>query len=110
MIVFDVSGWQLLQMVVSVLLPLVVGLVTAKEADPARKALWLAGLSILTSLGTELLDAVNAGDPYNLGMALVSALFSFLLSVGVYYGFWRPTRIADAVAAHGYQGKHELTA
>lgn len=110
MIVFDISGWQLLQLVVTVLLPLVVGLVNAKEADPARKALWLAGLSILTGLGTELLDAVNAGDPYNLGTALVSGVFSFLLAVGTYYGFWRPTRIADTVAAHGYQGKHELAA
>lgn len=110
MIVFDVSGWQLLQLAVTILLPLVVGLVNAKEADPARKALWLAGLSILTSLGTELLDAVNAGDPYNLGAALVSAVFTFLLAVGTYFGFWKPTRIADKVASLGYQGKHELAA
>lgn len=98
MIVFDVSGWQLLQMVVTVLLPVIVGLVTTRATDPALKALLLAALSIITNLLTEMLDAVNAGDPYNLGTALVSGVFSFIVAVGMHYGFYKPTRIADKAA------------
>lgn len=96
MIVFDIPAWQLFQLLASTVFPLVIGLVTTRVTDAARRAVLLAGLSVVSSLATELAAALQTHTAYNLGQALLAALASFLIAVGTYYGLWRPTGAAVA--------------
>lgn len=96
MIVLDIPHWQLFQLLASTVFPLLVGLVTTRVTDGGRKAIFLAALSVVTSLATELAGALQTGTQYNLGTALLFGLGSFLVAVGTYYGAWRPTGIAVA--------------
>jgi hypothetical protein len=95
-IVLDIPHWQLFQLLASTVFPLLVGLVTTRVTDGGRKAIFLAALSVVTSLATELAGALQTGTQYNLGTALLFGLGSFLVAVGTYYGAWRPTGIAVA--------------
>lgn len=101
MIVFDIPLFQVFTLLSAVVFPLLVGLVTKRTTDPGRKAVLLAGLSVLISLSTELASALEAGTNYNLGTALLTALGSFLVAVAMHYGLWKPTGVAEKVQAVG---------
>lgn len=101
MITFDLPPAVLLGLLVSVVLPLGVGFVTTRVTDAGVKAILLAGLAAITGLGTELLNAVTHGVQYNLGHGLVFFLGSFLIAVGVHYGFYKNTGVTDAVQDSG---------
>ena len=108
MITFDVPLWLVLQLVGATILPLLVGLVTKRETDPGRKAIYLAALSVLISLLAEVVSALQTGVTYNLGTALLAALASFLIAVGTHYGLWKPTGTAGALQDVGTKdGRHE---
>jgi hypothetical protein len=94
MIVFDIPAWQLWQLLGATVFPLLVGLATTRLTDGGKKALALAGLSVATSIVTELGAALQAGQEYNLGHALVIGVASFLIAVATHYGLWRPTGVA----------------
>lgn len=108
MIVFDVPFWLVLQLVGATVLPLLVGLVTNRVVSAGLKAVLLAFLAVATSLATELADALQSGATYNLGTALLAALASFLIAVGIHYGFWKPTGVAGKAQDFGTKGRHEL--
>ncbi|MHA7145428.1 hypothetical protein ACX80U_11995 [Arthrobacter sp. TmT3-37] len=95
MIVFDVPIWQVLGLLSGTILPLLVGLVTTRVTHSGAKATLLAGLSVLINLATELGSALQEGETYNLGLALVLALGTFLIAVGIHYGLWKPTGVTD---------------
>jgi hypothetical protein len=95
-IVLDIPQWQLFQALASTVFPLLVGLVTTRVTDGGRKAVFLAALSVVTSLATELAGALQTGTQYNLGTALLFGVGSFLIAVGMHYGIWRPTGVAVA--------------
>ena len=87
--------WPLiLGMVVSTILPILVGLVTTRVTNSGLKAVLLAALSAITGLGTELLAAVNSGTTYDLGNGLIFALTSFAIAVSLHYGLWKPTTVS----------------
>ncbi|UVK58619.1 membrane protein [Microbacterium phage CrazyRich] len=93
-IAFD---WPLIVgMIVSVVLPLLVGLATTRITNSGVRATILAVLSALTGLLTELGNALTAGVTYNLGMGLVFALASFLVAVGMHFGIYKPTGASTA--------------
>jgi hypothetical protein len=94
-IIFDVPLWQVLTLLAATILPLLVGLVTTRETNPVRKATYLAALSVLTNLATELAHALQSGTEYNLGLALLLGLGTFLVGVGTHFGLWKPTGIAS---------------
>lgn len=95
--VFVEFDWPLIiGLVVSVVLPLLVGLVTKYATNGRIKALLLAGLSAVTGLFTELGNALTNETPYNLGMGLVFALAAFIVGVGMHYGLYKPTGAATA--------------
>jgi len=100
-IIFDIPPALVIGLVVSTILPLLVGLVTNVKIDPRVKALLLALFSAATGLLTELLAAVNAGAAYNLGTGLVLAVAAFLVAVGLHFGLWKPTGAADAAQRAG---------
>lgn len=101
MIVFDVELHTLLTLLAGVIFPLLVGLATTRLTDPGARAIVLAGLAVLTSLATELASALQREESYNLGGALLTALATFLISVGMHYGLWKPTGVTDKVLDSG---------
>lgn len=119
MIEFDVPLWQIIQAVVAIFLPIVVGLVTTRVTAANRKAVLLAGLSVVTSLLTELGHALQTNTTYNLGLALLFAIGTFAVAVATHYGLYKAPNavgvsISDKVQntlvtapADTYQGKHE---
>lgn len=91
MITFDIPAFQVFTLLASTVFPLLVGLVTTRETSGARKAIYLAALAWGSQLATELTEALRDGTSYNLGMALVLGLASFLVAVGIHYGLWKAT-------------------
>lgn len=85
---------MLLTLLSGVVLPLVVGLVTTRDTNPNRKAVLLAALSVLIPLVSELGNALSTGAAYDLGTALMTALGTFLIGVGLHYGLWKPTGVS----------------
>lgn len=96
MIAFDVPLIPVLQLILGVVLPVLVGLATTRATSPGAKAVLLAALSVLTSLLTELIAAVQAGTVYNLGLALVLGLGTFIVAVSTHYGLLKPTGVSTA--------------
>lgn len=101
MITFDVSWPLVIGLLVSTILPLIVGLVTTRVTHSGVKAVVLAALSAVTGLLTELGNALTAGTPYNLGTGLVFALTAFLVATGLHYGLLKPTGASGAVQSVG---------
>lgn len=99
---FDVAGT--IQLILAVLLPILVGLATTRVTSPRIKAFLLAGLSIVSSLLTEFLAAAENGTAYDLGQGLITALFTFIMAVGLHYGLYKPTGAA-AAAQNALSGK-----
>jgi len=91
---FNLPWPVILGMVVSVILPLIVGLVTTRVTNSGLKAVLLAALAAITGLGTELIAALNSGQTYDLGNGIVLALTSFLIAVGLHYGIYKPTTLS----------------
>jgi phosphotransferase system glucose/maltose/N-acetylglucosamine-specific IIC component len=100
-ITFAPTWIQLLSLLVSVVLPLFVGLVTTRATSAAVKATLLAALAFASGLGGELLAALNAGVSYDLATGVFSGLATFLIAVGLHYGLWKPTGATSAVQAVG---------
>lgn len=101
---FTLDIWQVVQLCVAVVLPLLVGLVTKLSTNGGVRAVLLAIIALATSLGTEALAANNAGQVYDLGQGLIFGLGSFLVSVGMYFGLWKPTGAAVAAQTVGSTG------
>lgn len=96
MITFDIPMVNVLMLLAGVILPVLVGLVTTKATNPGAKAMLLAVLAVLTSLVTELITALQAGETYNLGLALLLGLGTFIVAVSTHYGLLKPTGVSAA--------------
>lgn len=101
MIAFSMDAALIVQLLVSTVLPLLVGLVTRVVTRGGVKAVLLALLSLVTSLLVELGESLAAGTVYDLGQGLLLALPTFLIAVGMHYGIWKPTGTARALQATG---------
>lgn len=113
MIEFNIPLPLVLGLLVSTVLPLLVGLVTTSNTKPGVKAVLLAALSAVTGFLTEFAAAVDAGVAYNLGSGLVLALGAFLVGVGLHKGLYGPTTLAAKaqnvlVTAKGDDGTHRI--
>lgn len=97
MILFNFDLAQLLSLLSAIVLPLVVGIVTTRITSPGTKAVLLAALSFAINLLAELATAIANGTQYDLGAALLTGLGTFLIAVGVHYGFWKPTGTSATV-------------
>ncbi|TDW31031.1 hypothetical protein [Cryobacterium psychrophilum] len=105
MIQFTPDIPMLIWLAVTVILPILVGLVTTRETSPARKAIFLSVLAFAAGILTNLLASITAGMPYDLFAGLVQGLATFLIAVAAYFGLWKPTGVASAAQAVG-TGKH----
>lgn len=100
-VAFTLDPLAVVQLCVAVVLPVLVGLVTTRVTSSGAKAVLLAALSLLSSLLLELARALTDGVTYDLGVALLTALPAFVISVATHYGLWKPTGISDRVQAVG---------
>ena len=94
--VFTLDPATVVQLLLTVIMPIAVGLVTTRTTSSAAKAWLLASLTLATSLLTELGSALAGNTPYDLGIALLAAIPAFAISVATYYGLWKPTGVGGA--------------
>ncbi|MGF3055598.1 hypothetical protein [Microbacterium sp. YY-01] len=90
MVTFTLDPALIVQLLISTVLPLAVGLVTKTITRPGTKAVLLALLSLATSMLTAFADALASGTVYDIGLGLLLALPTFLVAVGMHYGIWKP--------------------
>jgi hypothetical protein len=95
-IVFQVDTATVVQFLIAVVLPLLVGLVTTRATSAALKSILLAALTLVTALLTEWGRALADGTTYNVGAALFVALPAFAISVGLHLGIYKPTGLSGA--------------
>jgi hypothetical protein len=97
MLTFVFSWVTLLTLIVGTVLPVLVALVTTRVTSSGKKAGLLAGLSAGTGFLSELLDALQAGVPYDVFAGLVTAITVFIVAVALHFGLWKPTGVAAKV-------------
>lgn len=93
---FTLDAATTVQLLLTVIMPIAVGLVTTRTTSGAVKAWLLASLTLVTSLLVELGSALANNAPYDLGIALLAAIPAFAISVATYYGLWKPTGVGGA--------------
>ena len=85
----DRAYW--LGLLISVVLPVLVGLVTTRVTHAGTKAVLLLALSTLNGF---LVELAAPGPGWNAGTAVVLALVSFALGVLTHFGLWKPTGVS----------------
>lgn len=93
---FTLDPLAVVQLVLTVIMPIAVGLVTTRTTSGAVKAWLLAAFTLATSLLLQLADALSSASTFDLGVALLSAIPAFAISVATYYGLWKPTGVGKA--------------
>lgn len=93
---FTLDPLTVVQFVIAFVMPVLVGLVTTRVTSGARKAWLLAALTLASSVLFELARSLQDAATFDLGVALVAALPTFVVSVAGYYGLWKPTGVATA--------------
>lgn len=85
----DQAYW--IGLLVSVILPVLVGLVTTRVTHAGVKAVLLL---VLSGLDGFLVEYVAGGPGYDVGTAAVLALVAFATGVLSHFGLWKPTGVA----------------
>jgi hypothetical protein len=89
------------QIVVTVLLPLLVGWLTRREFQ--HKALVLLGMAAVTGFGSELLATLQAGGVFDITDGAFRAVLSFGAAVLLHYGLYKPEGTTATVQRFGPQ-------
>lgn len=92
---------QLLNLLLAVVFPVLVGLVTTRVTSSTLKAVLLATISLGSGLVSALLAAVLAGVPFDIVAAVLTGLAAWIIALATHLGFWKPTGVSDAVQAVG---------
>ncbi|MFI7547196.1 hypothetical protein [Actinoplanes sp. NPDC049599] len=94
---FDPSSLSgLLSLVITVLLPLVVGLVTTRTTSAGAKALLLLFAAAVKSLLEAWLQAANSGVDFALVPVAITVAVNFGIAAAVHFGLWKPAGVSDA--------------
>lgn len=88
-ITIDVALWGL---VISTLLPILVGIVTARLTPSGGKSIILLALAAIIAVGQEILTAGS----FELKAALLKFALLFFASVGTHFGLLKPSGITGA--------------
>lgn len=98
---FDSTFVLVLNLVVTVLLPLLVGLVTKQSLKAGWKAVLLLVLAAFTGFGSELLDVAASNTPYDLQVGALAAVQALVIAVAVHFGIWKPVGVTEKVQNAG---------
>jgi hypothetical protein len=85
----DKAYW--LGLLVSVILPVLVGLVTTRVTSARAKAVLLLALSTLNGF---VVEYAAPGPGYSVGTAAVLALVTFATGVLTHFGLWKPVGVS----------------
>jgi hypothetical protein len=85
----DQAYW--LGLAISVLLPVLVGLVTTRVTHAGVKAVLLLAL---TAVNGFLIELQAGGEGYDFGTAVTLTLVSFGTAVLSHFGLWKPTGVS----------------
>jgi len=85
----DRAYW--LGLLVSVVLPVLVGLVTTRVTSAGTKAVLLLALSTVNGLVVEI---ANPGPGFDLGTAVILSLVAFGTGVLAHFGLWKPAGVS----------------
>ncbi|MFD9193003.1 hypothetical protein ACFWCA_32920 [Streptomyces phaeochromogenes] len=85
----DQAYW--LGLLVSTVLPVLVGLVTTRVTHAGTKAVLLLALSTVTAFVTEY---AAPGPGYDVGTAVILSLVSFGTGVLIHFGLWKPVGVS----------------
>lgn len=96
MFVFSLEPALVIQLLLTIIMPILVGLVTTRTTSSSAKSWLLAGLTLVTSIITGIGNAIAENVAFDLGQALLLAIPAFAISVSTYYGLWKPTGVAQA--------------
>lgn len=88
-VALDRAYW--LGLLVSVVLPVLVGLVTTRVTSAGTKAVLLLALSTVNGLVVEI---ANPGPGFDLGTAAILALVAFGTGVLAHFGLWKPAGVS----------------
>jgi len=86
--VFSTTGALLLWLLVTVVMPIAVGLVTKVTTNSSVKSLLLVLLSAINGFLSEWLAA---GDTYDWVRGLLTAVVAYVVAVASHFGVWIPT-------------------
>ena len=90
-VALDRAYW--LGLLISVILPVLVGLVTTRVTSAGTKAVLLLALSTANGL---LVEVAHPGPGFDFGTAAVLALVAFATGVLAHFGLWKPTGVSAA--------------
>jgi len=112
MVVTEISTEQMVTLLVTVIAPLIVGLLTKASWSANLKAILLLGISAAIGVAQGFL-AAPAGTTWAWQVAVVNGVIAWVIAVATHYGLWKPTGITAKVVAIGVAdppGDHEVLA
>lgn len=95
----DLGG--LLSLAVTLVLPLLVGLVTTRLTSSGTKAVLLVTLASVTTVIQAWLASVNAHVPFDWMTVVFNAVINTGVGVAAHFGLWKPTGAAKAAEDSG---------
>ena len=111
MIVIGMPDGQLaLQMLISIGLPALVGLVTTRLTPGWAKSSLLVILTLSSTVAAELAKALDTGMPFHVLQVLMISAGSYILSMAVHTGIMKPSKLADRLADVGIRADPKLAA
>lgn len=87
-------------LVIAIILPIVVGLVTKQSWSPGLKAVILLFLTAITQALVSWQDTAD-GEVFHWQPVVWSIGLSFVVSVAVHFGLWKPTGASEAAQNTG---------
>jgi hypothetical protein len=90
----SISG--LLSLAVTVLLPLLVGIVTTRTTSPGVKAVLLLAAAAIKSFLEAWLQAENTAVDFALVPVAISIAVNFAIAAVVHFGLWKPVGASAA--------------
>ncbi|MEU0078585.1 hypothetical protein ABZY58_11865 [Micromonospora tulbaghiae] len=86
----------LLSLAITIILPILVGLVTRQSTSAGAKATLLLALSAVNSVLSAWLQAENTAATFDWIPVVYSTLINFGIAVAVHFGFFKPTGVSQA--------------
>lgn len=90
--------YQWLNIVISLILPLIVGLLTKQSWNGNLKAVLLLAVAAISA---GLTDLITAGSLEGWKLLLEQTAINWLVAVATHFHIWRPTGVAATVAEIG---------
>lgn len=87
----DLSRAEVIGLIVTLVLPILVGLVTTRVTSAGKKAVLLLAL---TAINGFLVELGNAGPGYNVANGVFYTVIGFVTAVAMHFGFLKPTGVS----------------